>query len=232
VTHELVGGMADDDLVWARTLLQAVGDVEGGAMGGGPPASVRMAHDDLAGVERGAQGDPHAESSVQLLVEIGQGRVQLERRPGRSQGVVVVQRRDAEVGDHRVAALIRDTVVERDHPLRPRAEPPLDLVAGLPVQLLAEIRPTDDVAEEDGDRPAGQGKPRERATTVCAGPCVGRARMAAIHADRHDQSVRTELFQRNSVNALPGESWTIAVCGAMVCRRRRMLCWPPRSALA
>ena len=110
-----------------------------------------IAGDDLAGVDPDPDRELHAPGLRQLLVEPREARLHLGRGPNGPEGVVLVRRRDAEDGHHRVADELLDGAavrLERGAHLLEVARH--DSADGLGVDPLAASGGVDDVAEEDG----------------------------------------------------------------------------------
>ena len=119
-------------------LLEARRDVDG-VTGRQPLLGSR---DDLAGVD----ADPAVDAELRERLP------HLDRRPARSQRVVLVRRRHAEHRHHRVADELLDRAAvpldDRLHPLEVARE---QSAKRLGIRPLAQRRRTGDVAEEDGD---------------------------------------------------------------------------------
>ena len=145
VADESVGLLAEQHLPGLRRLLQPRGDVDGVS---GRKALLR-ARDDLAGVDAHAQLEPRAVAGLELVVQLVQAAAQLVGGAHRAQRVVLVHRRHAEDGHHRVAdELLHRPAVPLDDRLRrlevARHHPP----QALRIDPLAERRRAGDVAEE------------------------------------------------------------------------------------
>ena len=101
VAHELVRQVAEQHLHRRGGLLQAGRDVDGVARHEPLPGG-RVAGDDLAGVHAGPVGQPDAPDALELVVQLGEPALHLRRSPDRAEGIVLVQRRQAEDRHHGV----------------------------------------------------------------------------------------------------------------------------------
>jgi hypothetical protein len=128
-------------------LLESRGDVD--RVAGREP--LLCPGDDLAGVDAHAQLEPRAVAGLQLIVQAAEADAQLVGGSHGPQCVVLVHRRHAEDGHHRVADELLDrAAVTVDYRLRrlevARHHPP----QALGVDPLAERGRAGDVAEEHG----------------------------------------------------------------------------------
>ena len=168
---ELERRLADQDLARVGRALEPGGDVD--RVSGGEP--LLGAGDDLARV--------HADPS--LDAELGECRAHLDRGPAGAQRVVLVHRRDAEDGHHRVAdELLHRAAVRLDdllHPLEVAGEQALQR---LRVDRLPERGRADHVAEENRDDLAVHRTiiPRRRRERYCARRSRSSARRAELRS--------------------------------------------------
>ena len=147
VSHQPIGGFAEQDLTRGRVLLEPGGHVDR-VSGNESLIGLGLTCDDLAGVDADARRDGHSPGGADLLVEVVQGGGHLLRRSDGPQRVVLVQLRHAENRHHRVAdeLLHRSAVplhrpahlveVQRHHP-----------AYGLGIKPLPECGGLDNIAE-------------------------------------------------------------------------------------
>ena len=129
-------------------LLQPRGDNDRVARG----EPLARARDDFAGVEAHAHFEARPIAPLELLVEVGEPMPKLIGRPDRSERIVLVHRRYAEDGHHRVAdELLDGAAVPLDDHLRRLEVARQHAAEALGVDPLAERRGPSDVAEEDRD---------------------------------------------------------------------------------
>ncbi|MEX2457879.1 MAG: hypothetical protein WD770_02715 [Actinomycetota bacterium] len=148
-------GGADEDLARVGLALQAGRDVDGIPQHQGVPGFGR-AGDDLPGVDAGPDLDADAVEVGELLVEPSQCALDLVGGAHGPQGVVLVQRGDAEHGHHGVPdELLDGSPVALEHDARQIEVPAHESTERLGVQPLGQGRGADDVDEDDGDRSPG-----------------------------------------------------------------------------
>jgi hypothetical protein len=193
VADQAPGRLAQQHLTGGGGLLQPGGEVDRVAEHQGV-ADVGIAGHHLAGVDPGAHRQGHAPVALQLAVQPLDALAQLGRGADRPHGVVLVQRRDAEHGHHRVAdELLHGAAVALQH--RPhRREPARHHPAErLGVQPLAEAGRPGEVAEHHGHDLAGlapAGRSRDRRAAAEAEPGSGRVLLAAHPTGDHAQECR------------------------------------------
>ena len=107
VPHQAVCGVVDQRLARAGQLLEALRGIHR-VPAGERPAGSRIAGDDLTGADADPSAEPHPERPLQLVTQPGEQLVQLNRRPHRPEGVVVVEPRNAEHRHERVAGIRLD----------------------------------------------------------------------------------------------------------------------------
>ena len=133
-------------------LLEAGGGVHGVA-GDDPIAFVGSPSEidqDLAGLDADTQGELGSALGPQLGRELGHRGLHLERGADGSFGIVLVDGRHAEDGQHRVAGeLLDEAFVARDLDAQPVEHPADERLDVLRVETLVEAREADDVGEDD-----------------------------------------------------------------------------------
>ncbi len=107
VANELDRRVADEDLAAAGAHLEALCH-DDGVPGRERIAVRRIAREDLAGVDPGADVDPHAVGPLELVVEMGQLIAQLDRGAHGPERIVLVHDRDPERGHNGIADELLD----------------------------------------------------------------------------------------------------------------------------
>ncbi len=149
VADEAVGRLAKQRRAWLRALLQAGGYIDGVA----GCKRVAFAGDDLARVDADPALDPDAPVSLELLVQLDEGRAHVGGRTHGAQRVVLVHDRDAEHRHHRVADELLDRAAVALDGLAHRLEVPGHNAASrLGVEALAHRRRAGHVAEQHRHR--------------------------------------------------------------------------------
>jgi hypothetical protein len=151
VAHQPNRRVADEDLPAAGLRLQALRDHDGVA-GREGLALRRIARDHLAGVDAGANGDPHAVVALEVVVQPRQRLADLDGGPDRTERVVLVHDGDAERGHDGVADELLDrAAVTLEHV-------PAGFVVARPhgaqrlgIEALTQRRRVRDVAEDKRD---------------------------------------------------------------------------------
>jgi len=151
VRNQPVGPLTEDDLPGAGGLLESLGEVDGVA-GEVLLDRAGLAHQQVTGVDPDPDLELDAPLATKLLGLLRDGRTQLDGRPDRAQGVVLVQLDDAERGHEVVAVPLADagaaaaenpadglTIAGENPPRDHRLEPPV------------QDRRVDHITEQDGD---------------------------------------------------------------------------------
>ena len=99
--------LADEHLVGRRGLLEACGGIDRVACDESLPGR-DVARDDLAGVDAGAVARSDTLAPIELVVELGQRSLHLDRGAHRAERVVLVEAGQAEDGHDRVADVLLD----------------------------------------------------------------------------------------------------------------------------
>ncbi len=153
VVDEAARRLADQDLVGRRRLLESLRGVDRVAR---DECRAAVARDDLAAVD--ADADPQRRPALrrERLVQVRERPPHLEGGPHRPQRVVLVHLRDAEDRHHGVAdELLDGAAVMLDRPAHRVVPGTEERAQRLRVEVLAEAGRVREIAEEDGDGPAG-----------------------------------------------------------------------------
>jgi hypothetical protein len=113
VAHEVVGRRPEQDLVRRRSLLEALGDVDGVACREPLAAAARISRHDLARVHARSDGDGDSPVALELLVQSGEALAHLGGGPDRADSIVLVHDGDPEDGHYRVADELLDRALVR-----------------------------------------------------------------------------------------------------------------------
>ena len=173
-----VRALARDDLAGLRRLLQSRGDVHHVADDVARDQELVAPHarDGLAGVDADPDGEPDAVPLGELVVQLRQALLHLERRSQGALRVVLTGRRDPEDRHDGVAdELLDDAAPALDHRRHRREVLGQERAELLRVELLAQRRRAGQVGEENRDELALGALRRRRIQPVaagCAEPCA------------------------------------------------------------
>ena len=146
--------LADHDLAGRRSLLEPRGDADGFTRDQ-PLFRVGRRGDDLAGLEADPDLDPDAVLATELLCQRGDRRVDVQRRAGRAQRIVLVRDGDSECRHDRVPRVLLDgPSVAGEHRSDRLEVAPQHGPEGLGVERLRKRHRLHDVDEENRDESA------------------------------------------------------------------------------
>ena len=187
VANETVGRLADQHLARGGRLLQAGGHVDRVAEHDSVTRREhltprRVPRDHLAGIHPDADPQPRLLPSLQL----GEPRLNLERRPASTQRIVLIRPRHPEHPHHRITDELLDrTTVTLQRPTRRVVIRPHQLKHRLRVQPLGQLGRPRQVTEHRRDQPAPVDRRSQRRTTGTTEPVTSRILEPAISADQH-----------------------------------------------
>ena len=153
VAYESLGLLSHQNLAGTCSTLQPLRDRDR-MTGREGMAPRRIAGDDLAGVDPGAQAELEAVLAAQVLVQSADRLPELHRCANGAERVVLVQRRNAEHRHDRVADELLDRTAVPSMTRLTSTKYREIVPVRLRVEVLAQRCRVDDVAEDDGHRPA------------------------------------------------------------------------------
>src|SRR3990172_5006925 len=255
VAHEAERGVTEQDLAGLSGLFQARRHVHRVA-GHEGLAGGRVAGHHLAGVDAGAQLDAQAVVALEVLVPGRERVAHLGGRAHGAEGVVLVDRRHAEDGHHRIADEFLDRAAVALQDLLHRGERAAeDPAHRFRVEMLPDGGGAGDVAEEDRDgladlaRLPGVGRGAQRRAAAAAEAEAFRVRATTGRARGHAGEFRAyaaplscRLTDRASWPALdavgPASAFSIArrsccssrrICDCSSVATRRFAGWSART---
>ena len=149
-----VGGVRDQDAADRRGVLKPAGQVDRVADHREifALATAQVADHHRAGVDADAHGQADAALALELLVQLGQRRLHIQRRAHRPLGIALLRGWDAEDRHHRIAdELLDPAALARDRRREPAKVGPNDVAHILGIHCLGSGREAGHIGEQHRD---------------------------------------------------------------------------------